>query len=175
MNRAVRGRRLASPVRLALAIELGTLLDGAWWPHTVSIADELPELVDALSGRLGEIVAISINWTSLEGSLNYDALNRARISDHGGGIEHHRLMMVAGRTASARLLVVPCSTSKMLAMMVLRQAADLPLDRAARDTREFRTSEYIVCTARAESSACGRSTPDAPLPHANTADPVVTG
>src|SRR5450631_314590 len=74
MNGAVHGRRLASPVRLALATELGAPLDGAWWPHTASVARELPELIDALSARLGEIIAISVNWSSLEGSPDLDAL-----------------------------------------------------------------------------------------------------
>ena len=33
MTRAVRGRRLASPVRVTLALGLGGDLDGAWWPR----------------------------------------------------------------------------------------------------------------------------------------------
>jgi hypothetical protein len=41
-------RRLVRPVRIALAFELGGDLDGAWWPHTASIARELPGLIGAL-------------------------------------------------------------------------------------------------------------------------------
>lgn len=163
MNRAVRGRRLASPVRLALAIELGTPLDGAWWPHTASVAGELPELVDSLSARLGEIIAISINWSSWEGSPDFDALNRPRIPDPRGVIAHHRLMKVTGNAASASLLVVPCRTSNVLAVMVLRQAATLPIMPSELDTQVFRTGEYIVRTARAESALCARRLATAPL------------
>jgi hypothetical protein len=175
MNRAVRGRRLASPVRLALAIELGTSLDGAWWPHTASVAGELPELVDILSERLGEIIDISINWSSWEGSPDFDALQRPSIAGPSRAVAHHRLMVVTGMAAAASLLVVPCRTSSVLALTVLRQAAALPITPLERDTREFRTGEYIVHTARAESALCAQRLRDGRLTHAGAADPVVTG
>jgi Family of unknown function (DUF5994) len=175
MNRAVHGRRLASPVRLALASDLGASLDGAWWPHTASVADELPELVATLSARLGEIIAMSINWSACEGSPDFDALNRyVGRSDSGGVIIHHRLMRVTGRTACTSLLVVPCRTSNVLAIMVLRQAATLPITPMERDTREFRIGEYIVHTARAESAVCAQRLRNARLGHAATPEPVVT-
>jgi len=101
MNRAVRGRRLASPVRLALAAELGSALDGAWWPHTASIAAELPELVDALSTRLGEVATISINWSPLECSPDLDAVHRERARDPGRFVGHQRLMTVVGNHGAA--------------------------------------------------------------------------
>jgi Family of unknown function (DUF5994) len=68
-------RRLARPVRLALAERLGADIDGAWWPHTASVAHELPGLIEALHGPLGEIVDISINWSATEGPLElYESL-----------------------------------------------------------------------------------------------------
>ena len=67
MNSAARGRRLASPVRLTLAFDLGGDLDGAWWPHTASVARELPELTDALFRRLGQIIDIRVNWVVADG------------------------------------------------------------------------------------------------------------
>jgi hypothetical protein len=41
-------RRSARRARIALATLLGGDIDGTWWPHTASVAGELPELVDAL-------------------------------------------------------------------------------------------------------------------------------
>lgn len=160
MNRGVRGRRLASPVRLALAAELGSPLDGAWWPHTSSIAAELPELVGALSARLGEIVDISVNWSSLESSPDLDALNRLRVGDAGRVVVRQRLMVVVGSRARANLLVIPCRTSAALATMVLRQAAALPVARSERDTQQFRTGEDIVRAARSANVSCGGPSPD---------------
>jgi Family of unknown function (DUF5994) len=91
--------------------QLGEGLDGAWWPHTASVAHELPELIGALSGRLGEIFDISINWSSLEGSPDLDAVKRARMANPIRVTSHQRLMMITGSQCSANLLVVPSRTS----------------------------------------------------------------
>jgi hypothetical protein len=170
MNRAVCGRRLASPVRLSLAIELGEGLDGAWWPHTASVARELPELIGALSARLGEILDISVNWSSLEGCPDFDALKRASMANPVRVIGHQRLMMITGSQGSANLLVVPCRTSSALAVMVLRQAATLNTVHAERDTEAFRIADDIVRAARAESALCAARLGGTRLAHANTAD-----
>lgn len=173
MNGAVRGRRLARPVRLTLAMDLGTSLAGAWWPHTASIARELPELIDALFSRLGEIVAIKVNWSSLEGSPDLDAMNGTRPAGLGQRIGHQRLMMVTGCDASANLLVVPCRTSTPLAIMVLRQAASFPIMPFEQSSREFRTGEHIVVAARAESVESGQCLPDAGMDRVDAQDPVL--
>jgi Family of unknown function (DUF5994) len=156
MNSVACGRRLARPVRLALAIELGQGLDGAWWPRTASVARELPELVDAVSTRLGQIIDISVNWSSLEGPPDLEPLNRAWRADPGRVVSHQHLMMIAGSQGSANLLVVPWRTSSALALMVLRQAATLSIVPIDRDTQEFRIADDVVRDARAESELCAQ-------------------
>ena len=104
MNRAACARRLASPVRLTLATELGNGLDGGWWPHTASVARELPDLIGALSSRLGEIFDISVNWSSLEGHPDLDAVKRASTANPVLVTSHQRLMMITGSRCSAKSL-----------------------------------------------------------------------
>ena len=156
-------RRLASPVRLTLASELGNALDGAWWPRTASIARELPELIDALKIRLGKVIDISVNWSSLAGAPDLDAMNgrgvgteaarRAAAGPQPGPDVHQlRLMAVTGSQARVNLLVVPCRTTTSLALMVLRQAAALPVPPAEFDIEAFRTADTIVRAARAETA-----------------------
>lgn len=152
----MRGRRLASPVRITLAFELGGDLDGAWWPRTASVADELPELADALFTRLGQIIDISVNWSALAGSPDLDLLNRPRIVDPGRVISHQRLMTITGSKAPAKLMVIPSRTSSALAVMVLRRAADLPVAHAERKTEAFLAADQIVRAARAESARCSQ-------------------
>ena len=156
MNSAARGRRLASPVRLTLAFDLGGDLDGAWWPHTASVARELPELTDALFRRLGRIIDISVNWSSLTGSPDHDSLHRPNTTDPGQMISHQRLMTITGSEAPATLLVVPSLTSSVLAALVLRRAAGLPITATEQNTQAFQTADDIVRAARAESSRCAR-------------------
>jgi uncharacterized protein DUF5994 len=174
MNSVMSGRRLARPVRLALAIELGKDLDGGWWPNTASVARELPELIDALSRRLGHVIDISVNWSSLEGSPVPDPVTGARTADPGRRVSHQRLMRVTGSQASANLLVVPCWTNSGLAAMVLRQAAALPIMPAERDTQAFRTADDIVRAARAESAQCARRLRGVGPAQVGTADSAMT-
>jgi hypothetical protein len=152
VNSAARGRRLASPVRVSLAQDLGGDLDGAWWPHTASVAQELPELIGALVPRLGQIVDISVNWSALAGPPNLDWAHRPTTTDLA--TSRQRLMTITGSAALARLLVVPNRTSSALAVMVLRRAADLPVAAADRESEAFRTADHFVRAARVESARC---------------------
>ena len=125
---------MARPVRLVLASQLGSDIDGAWWPHTASVASELPELIGVLHASLGEIVDIGINWSPTEGPVDLDSIvTGARTIDRPGP-RRPRLMKVEGRGACAKLLVVPYMTSPNLGAMVMRCAAGLPAAHADRGT-----------------------------------------
>jgi hypothetical protein len=135
-------RRLASPVRLTLASRLGNKIDGAWWPRTRLISRELPELVSLLDVRLGQIIDINVNWSSLQRPPDVNWLGWRGI--------HQHVMTVSGRDARANLLIVPYRTGTALAVMVLRRAAGLPIYPAHRDSRAFQTADCIVRLARGE-------------------------
>lgn len=135
-----------------LAGQLGGEIDGAWWPHTASVATELPELVDVLHRPLGEIIDIRINWAVTEGQLDLETIaTGARLMRAG---EHHRrprLMVIVGKAGSAKLLVVPSMTSQALGLMVLRTAAGLPTSGGTGDARLFETARVVMRLAEAES------------------------
>ena len=134
-------RRSASRLRLTLASELGRDIDGAGWLRTVRTARELPELISTLKGRLGEIVDINVNW-SLDGP--------PRMTFYGGECKRQPVMTLTGATAEISLLVVPSTTSAALAVMILRQAARLPIEPFHIDSDAFKTAEGIVLAARAQ-------------------------
>ncbi|WP_231588345.1 DUF5994 family protein [Mycobacterium nebraskense] len=134
--------RPVSPVRLTLTSQLGNKVDGAWWPRTGVISREIIELIAVLRGRLGRVTDINVNWSSLQSQqdLNWDCWH---------GIRPH-VMTVGGRDARAQLLIVPHRTGAALAVMVLRQAAGLPVYDAHRDSRAFQRADCIVRMARGE-------------------------
>jgi hypothetical protein len=141
-------------------------LDGAWWPHSVSIARELSDLTDAVREPLGKVVDIAVNWSPLQGVLDLDLLNRRGVPAMPGGDSRHlRVMTITGSRAKAELLVVPCGTSMALAVMVLRQAADLPVMYAHQHTTAFHTAGVIVQAARAQHSPA-RIQPEPAMPDA---------
>jgi hypothetical protein len=143
---------MARPVRLLLAGHLGADIDGAWWPHTGSVAAELPELIGVLHAPLGEIVDISINWSTTEGPVDFDSIiTGARTMDRPGP-RRPRLMKVDGRDSSANLLVVPYMTAPNLGAMVMRCAAGLPAEHADRGSQLWETARTVMSVARAESA-----------------------
>jgi hypothetical protein len=144
-------RRMAGPTRLTLASVLGDDLDGAWWPHTASVARELPDLIDALRDPLGEIIDIGVSWSPIEGVVDLDSFNRRGVDAlPGWKARHQRVMTVTGSLARARLLVVPCRTTTALAVLVLRRAAGLPILPSHLDTPAYQAADDIVRAARAE-------------------------
>jgi len=134
-------RRPPTRLRLTLASQLGRDIDGAWWLRTARTARELPELIATLKGRLGEIVDINVNW-SLDGP--------PRMTFYGGECKRQPVMTLTGAAAEISLLVVPCTTSAALAVMILRQAARLRIEPFHVDTEAFKTAEGIVLAARAQ-------------------------
>lgn len=160
MNGMVRSRRASRPARVALAAQLSAGIDGAWWPRTASVATELPELVGSLHRRLGEIVDIGINWSETGGQLDLETLGGGARSIHSDECQRRpRLMVVDGRLACARLLVVPNMTSRTLALMTLRTAARMPAVDGDRDTRLFGIVSAVMTLAEAE---CARWTETEP-------------
>jgi hypothetical protein len=145
-------RRSARPVRIALAQSFGGDIDGAWWPHTASVAGELPELVEALHRPLGAIIDIRVNWSAMDAAPHLDSMSDTAKSMPGWRDRHQRLMVIDGRRARVTLLVVPYMTTPALGLMVLRRAAALPVSGAQQAGKAFQTADRVVRTARAESA-----------------------
>lgn len=143
---------MARPVRVALATTLGGDIDGAWWPHTASVAQELPELIGSLHKPLGEIVDICINWSATEGPLDLESLVTGTRSLVAAKPRRPRLMVVDGRGACARLLVLPHMTGPALGALVMRCAAAMPVDGPERVSPLFETAELVIRTAQVESA-----------------------
>jgi hypothetical protein len=132
-------RRRANPIRLSVARELGRDIDGAWWPRADRITNELPKLVAVLTPMLGDISSISVNWPPLQRppELNWT------------GWEHKRqhVMTVNGGDACANLLIVSYATYSALAVMVLRCAANLPIEAGDRAKPAFVIAGSILRAA----------------------------
>jgi hypothetical protein len=151
MNGLTATRRTARPVRLSLSERLGGDIDGAWWPHTSSVAQELPELIGCLHKVLGEVVDICINWPTTEGPLDLESIvNSARrvVAKR----RRLRIMRVDGRDGCAKLLVVPHVTSPTLGSLVMRCAAAMPVPDFERDERLIELAELVTRTAQVESA-----------------------
>lgn len=143
---------MARPVRLLMAAQLGGDIDGAWWPYTGSVAQELPELIESLHKPLGEIVDICINWSLTEGPLDLETLVSGKRTLAAAKHRRPRLMFVDGKDGCAKLLVVPHMTSAGLGSLVMRCAAAMPSDGLDRNDQSQATADLVVRTAQVESA-----------------------
>jgi hypothetical protein len=125
--------------RLTLAEDLGQDIAGAWWLRTSQMARELASTVTTLEERLGSIVDIKVNW-STDGPPN--------LVFYGGECKRPPVLAICGRIARVNLLLIPAHTAAALALMVLRQAASLPIDSVHVGTHAYRVADKIVCAAR---------------------------
>jgi hypothetical protein len=139
-----------TPVRLTLASRLGHDIDGAWWPRTPGITRELPDLIGLLGTRLGDILDITVNWSSSQGPPKLDS--------YGWEAKRQHVMTITGSNGRVNLLIVPCRTGTALAVLVLRRAAGLPIDPIHLDTPVYRTADSIVRAALAQTE-CAASCP----------------
>jgi hypothetical protein len=151
MIHQVAGRPPADPVRLCVARTLGHHIDGAWWPRVDRIANELPHLVAVLTPLLGHITSINVNWPPLRRPPNFNW--------PGWQDKPQQLMTVNGDDASANLLIVPYATHSALALMVLRRAANLPINPADREKPAFLTAGSILLAAQQQCVATKADNP----------------
>lgn len=117
------------------------------------MARELPDLIEAVFPALGEIVDISINWSANSPTPVLSTMSPDIAARIGGQTPRHRLMYLIGRSAVTKLLVIPPMTAPTLALMVLRQAAQLGVPELDCDSREFEAADRVMCAARAESAS----------------------
>ncbi len=145
MTYPVRQRRRATQVRLCIARQLGRDIDGAWWPRTDRITNELPGLIATLIPLLGDVTSINVNWPPLQRPPDFN----------WPGWEHKRqhVMTLDGGETRANLLIIPYATESALALMVLRRAADLPIDPADQTKPAFLTAGSILQAALYQRSA----------------------
>jgi hypothetical protein len=145
MTRPTARSRQVNPIRLAVGRELGREIDGAWWPRTERIHHELPQLVAVLKPILGDIDSINVSWPPLQRppDLNWPGWEQKR----------QHMITINGEDARANLLIIPYTTNTALAVMVLRRAANLPIESADRNKPAFATAGSILHAAQQQSAS----------------------
>jgi hypothetical protein len=112
--------------RLSLAPVRGRgSIDGAWWPRTLNLADELPGLVTALSTTNETITRVSVNgdsWTDIPNRVAQPGRPALRVSWFRT-LDPHVVTLGGGNRPRIRILVIPPDATAGPASEVLRLAA----------------------------------------------------
>jgi hypothetical protein len=99
--------------------------DGGWWPRTLSLADELPELVTELAAADETVTRVSVNgdtWTDIPGRLAQPGRPALRVSWYRT-LDPHVVTVGGGARPRIRLLVIPPDAAPGPAREVLRLLA----------------------------------------------------
>ncbi|MCF2532853.1 DUF5994 family protein [Yinghuangia soli] len=120
-------------IALTPAGEAAGRLDGAWWPHSRELADELPSLAGAMA-EAGVITRATVNpalWTRVPRRVPASG----RLIKVGWFTEQdpHEIMLLSHGTGRWDLLVIPPETDPAAAQRMMEAAA------APRDARSAGT------------------------------------
>jgi hypothetical protein len=118
----------APAARLALKTD-GTsrgLLDGAWWPRSRDLLNELPALTEVLDPLWGRITRIAVNpkyWPVIPHKIPVSG-HVVKVGWFTPEIDPHKLLLLSYGTGRWDLLVIPPETGAESAARLMAAASD---------------------------------------------------
>lgn len=124
-----RGRRQSGPentprLRLKRKAPTTGAVDGAWWPHSDELSEELPDLLTVLSVRLGDVARVTYNldeWSKAPRRFTVDG--RIVRLDGYHRQPRHTVGVLNSRGKRIDLLVVTANTEADRAHSIVMAAA----------------------------------------------------
>lgn len=114
------------PLRLSLTPDGSrALLDGAWWPYSRDLFEQLPDLIAELDGLWGRITRAAVHdtaWTELRHSLSAGT-HDVRVNWYDPGHDPHAITVSSYRIREWELLVVPPESAPWRAKQLMAAAA----------------------------------------------------
>jgi hypothetical protein len=123
------------PLRLALTPEGPRhRLDGAWWPYSRNLTEQLPSLIEKLDGLWGRITRAAVHdtaWTQLTHSIPAGS-HDLRVHWYDAAQDPDAITLFSYRVNQWELLVVPPETAPWRAYQLMTAAAHPGNQQAAR-------------------------------------------
>ncbi|MEV6053516.1 DUF5994 family protein [Streptomyces sp. NPDC052107] len=128
-TRAVEGRASSSsPLRLTLASAGApqALIDGAWWPRSRNLTEQLPALVECLDPLWGRITRVAVSrtfWPVIPGEVPAHG-HMVRVGWSNAGQDPYKLLLLSYTFGRWDLLVIPPETDPATAAHLMATATD---------------------------------------------------
>ncbi|WP_406733480.1 DUF5994 family protein [Streptomyces sp. NBC_01794] len=151
---ATTAMRPSSPpqVRLSLAPyeALPGGLDGAWWPHSHNLIDELPLLVEAMEGA-GSFTRVTVGielWPDVPHQVAVGE-NLVTAGWFVSGHEQNEILLCSYREGSCTLLVIPPATEADTAAWLMNTPAPVDGSNTATELLAIAKTRFTVPEVRA--------------------------
>lgn len=112
---------LALRLRMTPRLIHANRIDGAWWPRSIDLTDELPALLYAVAKRIGRIRGVLLNqdeWLPTPVDWTPAGNHRVRIGWYGHQ-EPNVAVLIGDSAKRVDLLVIPTESSGRLAMAAM--------------------------------------------------------
>jgi hypothetical protein len=118
----------SSPLRLTLAPAgaAPALIDGAWWPRSRNLTEQLPALVECLDPLWGRITRVAVSrtvWPVIPGKVPAHG-HMVRVGWFNAGQDPHKLLLLSYTFGRWDLLVIPPETDPATAARLMVTATD---------------------------------------------------
>ena len=103
----------------------GVELDGAWWPRSRDLSDELPGLADVLDPLWGRITRIAVNpryWPIIPHRLFING-HVVKVGWFTLELDPHKILLLSGTSGRWDLLVIPPESTAASAVRLMAAAS----------------------------------------------------
>ncbi|MFG2793753.1 DUF5994 family protein [Streptomyces sp. NPDC048419] len=109
-------------VRLETTHDREGVFDGAWWPRSRAVADEMPRLISALTKHLGPITRVGVDSAAWDGLPPRLVVDGRVVRIDGSSTGDDTVLITRGDHDLFSLLVVPPDTPPHAARAAMTQA-----------------------------------------------------
>lgn len=104
-------------------------VDGAWWPRSKRLTDELPELLGAVHDRVGPVAAVAYRndgWTATKPEMSYGGADTVRLVSFESA-EPPSVIVIGRNGHHLTLRVISPETDRQRALELLDSIPDRPV------------------------------------------------
>lgn len=133
-------------------------VDGAWWPRSKCLTDELPELLGAVYDRVGPVAAVAYRhdgWTTTAPELSYGGADTVRLVSFDSA-EPPSVIVIGQNGHHLTLRVLSPETDQQDAQKMLESIPDRPV---RTDRRSAAAARSVAEVARKLAEHEGRNDP----------------
>ncbi|WSW80326.1 DUF5994 family protein [Streptomyces sp. NBC_00996] len=129
-------------------------LDGAWWPRSRDLSDELPALADVLDPLWGRITRVAVNpryWPILPHRIFVNG-HVVKVGWFTSELDPHKILLLSGTSGRWDLLVIPPETTAASAVRLMAAGSA--------STAPQSTATTLMTAERADDASASYEAPD---------------